>query len=101
MVIYILLGFLAVVIIQLGMVISRLSTIQTLSHDLVISSSSRSSRLDSEKLQDILRELEKQSAELSSISGDVWQLNSPLQQFKKKREFDDHIQNVDLEDILK
>ncbi len=98
MVIYILLGFLAVVIIQLGMVISRLSTIQTLSHDLLLS---RPTGLDTEKLKDILRELKEQSAELSSIRSTVSDLNSPLAQFKNKRDFDDYIQNVDLDDILK
>ncbi len=98
MVIYILLGLLCVAIIQLGMVISRLSTIQTVSQDLLLSSSSR---LDSVKLQDISKELESQSVELRAISSTVSELNSPLEQFKNKREFDDYIRNVDLDDILK
>ena len=98
MILYILLGLLAVVIIQLGMAISTLSKIQMLSRDILLS---RPSEFEREDLRKVLKELEKQSLHLGSIMGSVADLNSPLQQFKNKREFDDYIRNVDLDDILK
>ncbi len=98
MILYILLGLLAVVIIQLGMAISTLSKIQMLSRDILLS---RPSEFEREDLRKVLKELEKQSLHLGSIMGSVADLNSPLAQYKNQREFDDYIRNVDLDDILK
>ncbi len=72
MVLYILLGLLGIVIIQLGIAVSRLGTIQQVSRNIMMTDSSKN---QIEELEKIREELEKQTLHLNSIESDIFKLN--------------------------
>ncbi len=76
MILYILLGLLVIVIIQLGMAISTLSTIQMLSRDFLLSRS-RASENQIKELEKIQEELKKQTLQLDSIDRGIDEIRDP------------------------
>ncbi len=80
---------LIVVIVMLGLILKVLNEILN------------ESILQKQSLSHLASNLRTNSEVLIEISGNISQLNDPLEQYKKKREFDEYRSTANLDDILK